>query len=302
MGDHDERLSEVFREFCSFGMGSRHSGPLLMDSRQCQKVARDCGLLDKRLTKVDIDIIFTAVKGRGEHRIDYLDFLECIRQWAERKGISYEEICDMIANSNGPTLNKVTTPDTQKFTSPLRVAATSPSSAEKRTPPVARLSNASASSLKEGRRSISESGSLHPDWYEVENPQPQGPDERVYYVNRKTNETSWEKPIIRSPPRGGFDEDEGDEEEFTDLDGSFRHREASPYKSVFDKLTDHSLYTGTHKHRFNPVTGQGLGLKGRESIGKGRGTAREAVSTFKGNTNTGTDEVIHDISQILNRK
>lgn len=42
--------------------------------------------------------------------------------------------------------------------------------------------------------------------------------------------------------------------------------------SIFDKLTDPSLYTGTHKHRFDPKTGKGLGLAGRDSIAKGYGT------------------------------
>ncbi|KAJ3129104.1 hypothetical protein HK100_008818 [Physocladia obscura] len=35
---------------------------------------------------------------------------------------------------------------------------------------------------------------------------------------------------------------------------------------IIEKLTDTSLYTGTHKARFDPVTGQGLGLSGRETI------------------------------------
>jgi hypothetical protein len=317
MSDSEDVLAAVFKEFCSFGMGSRNVGPPLMDSRQCQKVARDCGLLDKRLTKVDVDIIFTGVKGRGEHRIDYLDFLECVRQWAERKGVTYEEICDMIANSNGPTLNQVTTPDSQKFSAPLAEAVVRPSparasppSGESR-PSAAGRAPTSASSRGDRRDSRPPppppaNTALHPDWYEVQNPDPQGPDELVYYVNRKTNETSWNRPVVNSssaPVRTvAVDLLEDDDEEEKEKDGSFGRHEASPYKSVFDKLTDHHLYTGTHKHRFNPQTGQGLGIKGRDSVGKGQGTANDAPSTFKGNTNTGTDEVIHDISQILNRK
>ena len=52
---------------------------------------------------------------------------------------------------------------------------------------------------------------------------------------------------------------------------------ASPKKSpstgkpsIFDKLTDTSLYTGTHQHRFD-ASGQGRGLDGRESVAKGVG-------------------------------
>ena len=40
--------------------------------------------------------------------------------------------------------------------------------------------------------------------------------------------------------------------------------------SIFDKLTDTSLYTGTHQHRFTS-DGQGRGLEGRDSPAKGHG-------------------------------
>ncbi|KAJ3385504.1 Tubulin polymerization-promoting protein member 2 [Entophlyctis sp. JEL0112] len=35
---------------------------------------------------------------------------------------------------------------------------------------------------------------------------------------------------------------------------------------IVEKLTDTSLYTGSHRNRFDPVTGQGLGLSGREPV------------------------------------
>lgn len=40
--------------------------------------------------------------------------------------------------------------------------------------------------------------------------------------------------------------------------------------SIFDKLTDPSQYTGTHKSRFDSH-GNGLGLAGRDSVAKGGG-------------------------------
>jgi hypothetical protein len=36
------------------------------------------------------------------------------------------------------------------------------------------------------------------------------------------------------------------------------------HKSIFDKLTDTSLYTGAHKHRFD-ATGRGRGMAGRDA-------------------------------------
>ena len=77
-------------------------------------------------------------------------------------------------------------------------------------------------------------------------------------------------------------------------------------RNIFDRLTDHNLYTGTHQHRFDK-RGKGRGLAGRDRIMKGFGYASTSgsyagQSKFIGNTNTNTDEVIHDISQVLMRR
>ena len=45
---------------------------------------------------------------------------------------------------------------------------------------------------------------------------------------------------------------------------------SSSSPAIFDRLTDPSLYTGTHQHRFAP-DGRGLGLDGRDSPSKGQG-------------------------------
>lgn len=56
--------------------------------------------------------------------------------------------------------------------------------------------------------------------------------------------------------------------------------DASPaHRSIFDKLTDPSLYTGSHKHRFDE-DGRGRGLEGRDSVAKGLGTG--AVLSYYG--------------------
>lgn len=43
-------------------------------------------------------------------------------------------------------------------------------------------------------------------------------------------------------------------------------------RSIFEKLSDPSTFHASHKHRFDPATGKGLGLQGRERICKGSGT------------------------------
>jgi len=78
---------------------------------------------------------------------------------------------------------------------------------------------------------------------------------------------------------------------------------ASPKKTtIYDKLTDASLYTGAHKERFDASTGKGLGLGGRDFTSKGGAGGRATgAHGFSGDTNTKTDTVYHDSSQFLMR-
>jgi len=75
-------------------------------------------------------------------------------------------------------------------------------------------------------------------------------------------------------------------------------------ENIYDKLTDISLYTGVHKHRFDPSTGKGRGLQGRDSIPKGGGPISQIPisSDFDGNTNGAKTECnFSDSSQFLMR-
>ena len=64
--------------------------------------------------------------------------------------------------------------------------------------------------------------------------------------------------------------------EATRGDTSFKWEDLHPppiseeRESVYDRLTSVKTFTGTHKHRFDEE-GHGLGLKGRDSIPKGKG-------------------------------
>ena len=79
-----------------------------MDSRTCQKLARDCGVLGKGLTRTDVDLIFTKVRGRGATRIDYAEFVEVTRQWAERRGETHEELVRTLAHAVKATQDDAT--------------------------------------------------------------------------------------------------------------------------------------------------------------------------------------------------
>ena len=42
-----------------------------MEGKTFAKVAKDCGLLDKKLTATDVDLIFAKVKAKTERRITF---------------------------------------------------------------------------------------------------------------------------------------------------------------------------------------------------------------------------------------
>jgi hypothetical protein len=42
-----------------------------MEGKAFAKVAKDCKLLDKKLTATDVDLIFAKVKTKAERRITY---------------------------------------------------------------------------------------------------------------------------------------------------------------------------------------------------------------------------------------
>jgi len=64
-------------------------------------------------------------------------------------------------------------------------------------------------------------------------------------------------------------------------------KKSTKQPSIFDKLTDTSKYTGTHKQRFDD-DGKGRGLEGRDSVAKGSG---HIPSAYRGGD-------VNDLSQI----
>ena len=86
--------------------------------------------------------------------------------------------------------------------------------------------------------------------------------------------------------------DEEDEDEGRDDDAEPELEVLRPGASIFDKLTDSRQYTGAHKHRFDQKTGQGKGLRGRDSVMKGAGHAAKGAYV-------NPDGTVHDLSQIV---
>src|SRR5690348_10097202 len=73
-----------------------------MDGRQFAKLIKDCGLLDKKLTVTDVDLIFAKVKDRSSRRIVYLQFKDALTQIASKKGVPKSDIVKQIEMCGGP--------------------------------------------------------------------------------------------------------------------------------------------------------------------------------------------------------
>ena len=77
-----------------------------MEGKSFAKLAKDCNLIDKKLTAPDVDLIFTKVKAtKMDRKIGFKEFVEAIAHMADKKNVPKEELAYFIATSNhGPIL------------------------------------------------------------------------------------------------------------------------------------------------------------------------------------------------------
>jgi len=90
-------LETVFRNFA----GGSHE----MDGRQFAKLAKDSGILDKKLTSTDIDLIFAKVKDKSARKINFSQFENALAQCATKKGVQKDDIINAILKCGGPILH-----------------------------------------------------------------------------------------------------------------------------------------------------------------------------------------------------
>lgn len=84
--DTNAQLQLVFQYYCRFGRTGGHSGEDTMDNVNWAKFARECpGLVDRRLDRTEVDLIFTKVKTRGKRRITYSQWLDALSAMAAVK-------------------------------------------------------------------------------------------------------------------------------------------------------------------------------------------------------------------------
>jgi len=74
-----------------------------MEGKSFAKLAKDCKLIDKKLTAADVDLIFTKVK--TDRKISFHQFVDAIALMADKKKVPKEELAYFISTSNhGPIL------------------------------------------------------------------------------------------------------------------------------------------------------------------------------------------------------
>eukprot|EP00931_Biecheleriopsis_adriatica_P066788 TRINITY_DN41060_c0_g1_i1.p1 TRINITY_DN41060_c0_g1~~TRINITY_DN41060_c0_g1_i1.p1 ORF type:complete len:388 (+),score=66.73 TRINITY_DN41060_c0_g1_i1:48-1211(+) len=95
----EEDCQDIQKGFEHFTAGSRD-----MDGKTFVKVCKDTGLVDKKFTATDVDLIFAKVVTKGQRRIDFQQFRNGLRLIAEKKGMDIDDIESLVALSRGPVL------------------------------------------------------------------------------------------------------------------------------------------------------------------------------------------------------
>ncbi|GMI41112.1 hypothetical protein TrCOL_g12442 [Triparma columacea] len=107
-----EAVYETFTTFCSFGAGQR--GESLMDSAHLMKLCKDANILDTHLTRTNVDLIFTKVKGKGTTKLTYDQFNQALHMFADKKRVNPTALMLQIAGVRGPTVSG-TVADANRF-------------------------------------------------------------------------------------------------------------------------------------------------------------------------------------------
>jgi hypothetical protein len=226
-------LEEVFNRFANFGKSQQQSSAS-MDGKAFAKLCKDCKLLSPKFTTTDVDLIFAnnKVKNKADRKIDFQQFLIAIELIAERKGVSVESVKDKIIATGGPETN-----NTQK---------------------------AEATGIYDKLTNVSLYTGAHKSRFDVGG-------NAAMSSGRESAAKNYDAQSLRKTP-----------EPTKSKQSTATKRPPSPARNqnvtktqtgsgIFARLTDTSLYTGSHKHRFDS-DGKGRGLAGRDIGGNGAGT------------------------------
>ena len=86
-------LEQIFKSFAG--------GKNEMSNKEFPKLNKDCGLLDKKYTTTDVDIIFTKVKDKNGKNIYYSQFSKAVEMIALKKGLDFSSLSEIIIKTGG---------------------------------------------------------------------------------------------------------------------------------------------------------------------------------------------------------
>lgn len=93
--DHSDELRWVFEQYAQNGE---------VEGKTFAKLMRDAGAFDKKLTIMEIDLVFTKVSraSKCSRKIDYKQFLDAVGECALRKTVAPSDLVTMILGAGGP--------------------------------------------------------------------------------------------------------------------------------------------------------------------------------------------------------
>lgn len=296
----EKRLREIYENFVSFGSyrnlatgeDAITSSGAQMDNAKFAKFCRDTKVIDKKCTTTDVDIVFNKVKSKGARKIDFSQFEVALRELAvikyrgKNSESAYEDLLAHVLRNDTPVA-KGTVPQTGGiFDKLLYDQSTFPATHKNR------FNEDGTGRGKEGR--IDQEGNLTADLNSVVNRSSNGVlgGSRHGSSNNLSGDSGAHAGARKLESNKSEDESSG-KKNYTATKSSkgnlsSSNKNSSPRGSgtIFDRLTDSSQYTGTHKHRFN-ADGTGRGIAGRDSVPLGTNPG-----TYRGGD-------VKDLSQIL---
>eukprot|EP00287_Rhodomonas_sp_CCMP768_P032285 CAMPEP_0202830816 /NCGR_PEP_ID=MMETSP1389-20130828/16420_1 /ASSEMBLY_ACC=CAM_ASM_000865 /TAXON_ID=302021 /ORGANISM="Rhodomonas sp., Strain CCMP768" /LENGTH=310 /DNA_ID=CAMNT_0049504489 /DNA_START=51 /DNA_END=984 /DNA_ORIENTATION=+ len=76
-----------------------------MNGKSFAKMSRDANLLDPKLSGTDVDLTFAKIKTKTGRRITFIQFLDGLNIFAQKKGVGVDEINQRVLECSGPVLS-----------------------------------------------------------------------------------------------------------------------------------------------------------------------------------------------------
>jgi len=298
--EHEGTLRNIYQDFAAFG-ATRGVGMPMMDGPKFAKFAKDCKLVDKaNLTPTDVDLIFAKAKSKTERRITFEQFFIAVSMMADKRypeqagDGALEALMKKIITNHSPKASSATVADSSGIYGKLTDTNLYTGSHKER------FNVDGSGKGLEGRDKISKgTGSsrganltpLYVNEDDDHSPPISDDEESNEYLASEVaklgmspskptkaspSPTKLSKSVSSSPTKSSPTLGKSSPSSSPTMTKAHSMptktpsptSKSAPKASIFDKLTDSSQYTGTHKNRFNS-DGSGRGAAGRDSIRKG---------------------------------